>query len=84
MDAGIVWLIGTAEDVVVAEVERLLTNDAAHAATAEAVNPYGDGRAAAPCAAAIRQLLGWMSGCRRSARDSRRRLTATSLPISSA
>lgn len=58
VDAGTVRLIGTAEDVVVAEVDRLLTDDAAHAAMAEAVNPYGDGRAAARCVAAIGELLG--------------------------
>jgi UDP-N-acetylglucosamine 2-epimerase (non-hydrolysing) len=46
VEAGTARLIGTAEDRVVAEVNRLLTNDAAYAAMAQAVNPYGDGHSA--------------------------------------
>ena len=46
--AGTVRLVGTDEDLIVAEVGRLLTDPAAYAAMANAVNPYGDGRAARP------------------------------------
>lgn len=56
--AGTARLIGTDEDAVVAEVTRLLHDPAHHAAMANAVNPYGDGRAAARCVAAIEELLG--------------------------
>lgn len=44
--AGTVRLVGTDEDRIVAEAGRLLTDVAAYAAMAAAVNPYGDGRAA--------------------------------------
>ena len=44
--AGPVHLIGTAEEHVYNETMRLLTDTGAYAAMAEAVNPYGDGRAA--------------------------------------
>ena len=44
--AGTVHLIGTAEEHVYNETMRLLTDTGAYAAMAEAVNPYGDGRAA--------------------------------------
>ncbi len=46
VEAGTARLIGTGESRVVAEVARLLTNDSAYAAMAQAVNPYGDGRSA--------------------------------------
>jgi UDP-N-acetylglucosamine 2-epimerase (non-hydrolysing) len=46
VEAGTARLIGTDEDRVVAEVARLLTDEAAYSAMAQAVNPYGDGRAA--------------------------------------
>jgi UDP-N-acetylglucosamine 2-epimerase (non-hydrolysing) len=46
VEAGTARLIGTAEERVVAEVNRLLTNEAAYAAMAQAVNPYGDGQSA--------------------------------------
>jgi UDP-N-acetylglucosamine 2-epimerase (non-hydrolysing) len=58
VDAGTVRLIGTDEDRVVAEVQRLTTDPAAYAAMANAVNPYGDGHAAARAVAAIGALLG--------------------------
>ena len=44
--AGTVRLVGTDEDLIVRSVGRLLTEPAAYAAMANAVNPYGDGRAA--------------------------------------
>nr|WP_208096719.1 UDP-N-acetylglucosamine 2-epimerase (non-hydrolyzing) [Paenarthrobacter sp. MSM-2-10-13] len=56
--AGTVTLIGTNEERIVNEVSRLL-NDAEHfSAMANAVNPYGDGRASARTVAAIAELLG--------------------------
>jgi UDP-N-acetylglucosamine 2-epimerase (non-hydrolysing) len=58
VEAGTVRLVGTNEEVVVAEVTRLLTDPAYYATMANAVNPYGDGKAAARCVAAIEQLLG--------------------------
>ena len=45
--AGTVRLIGTDEGRIVAEIERLLDDPAAHRAMACAINPYGDGHAAA-------------------------------------
>ena len=53
VSAGTVRLVGTGEDQIVAEVGRLLTDIAAHAAMANAVNPYGDGRAAERAVAAL-------------------------------
>lgn len=57
VDAGTVRLIGTDEQRIVDEVSTLLTDDAAYAAMANAVNPYGDGHAAARSVAAIEALL---------------------------
>ena len=51
--AGTVKLVGTDEDVIVDTVGRLLTDPVAHAAMANAVNPYGDGRAAQRAVAAL-------------------------------
>jgi len=56
--AGTVTLIGTDEDKIFGEVDRLL-NEAGHfEAMANAVNPYGDGRASERTVAAIAELLG--------------------------
>ncbi|XAS71234.1 UDP-N-acetylglucosamine 2-epimerase (non-hydrolyzing) [Micrococcaceae bacterium Sec5.1] len=58
VEAGTVTLIGTDEERIVSQVDRLL-NDADHFdAMANAVNPYGDGRASERTVAAIAQLLG--------------------------
>ena len=46
VDAGTAKLIGTNEETIVAEARELLTNPAAHALMARAVNPYGEGSAA--------------------------------------
>ena len=46
VDAGTAKLIGTDEETIVAEARELLTNPAAHAQMARAVNPYGEGSAA--------------------------------------
>ena len=51
--AGTVKLVGTDEDVIADMVGRLLTDPAAYAAMANAVNPYGDGRAAQRAVAAL-------------------------------
>ena len=56
--AGTVTLIGTDEERIVTEVDRLLNDDAAYRAMANAVNPYGDGRAAERTLAAIEQMFG--------------------------
>lgn len=46
VETGVVRLTGTARDSIVQEVEQLLTDAAALASMAKAVNPYGDGHAA--------------------------------------
>ena len=45
--AGVLKLVGTDTDRIVAESSRLLTDAAAWAAMAHAANPFGDGHAAA-------------------------------------
>ena len=56
--AGTVKLVGTARSRIVAEARNLLDQDAAYAAMANAINPYGDGHAARRSVAAIAELLG--------------------------
>jgi UDP-N-acetylglucosamine 2-epimerase (non-hydrolysing) len=51
--AGTVRLVGTDEDRLVAAVGELLTDVAAYAAMASAVNPYGDGQAARRAVSAL-------------------------------
>ncbi|MCU1531369.1 MAG: UDP-N-acetylglucosamine 2-epimerase (non-hydrolyzing) [Arthrobacter sp.] len=58
LEAGTVALIGTDEERIVAEVLRLLHDDEHFSAMANAVNPYGDGKAAARSVAAVEELLG--------------------------
>ncbi|MBM6403499.1 UDP-N-acetylglucosamine 2-epimerase (non-hydrolyzing) [Phycicoccus sp. CSK15P-2] len=58
VDAGTVRLIGTDEERVVEEVSRLFDVESAHRAMANAVNPYGDGKAAARSVAAIAATFG--------------------------
>lgn len=53
VDAGTVRLVGTRREVVRDELLELLTDPTAFDAMANAVNPYGDGRAAARCVAAL-------------------------------
>ena len=55
---GTVKLIGTDEERIVEEVTTLLHNEAIYTSMANAVNPYGDGRAAERTVAAIAQLFG--------------------------
>jgi UDP-N-acetylglucosamine 2-epimerase (non-hydrolysing) len=56
--AGTAKLIGTDEAAVVEQVTRLLHEPASYAAMANAVNPYGDGRAAERSVAALEHLFG--------------------------
>ena len=56
--AGTVKLVGTDRGRIVAEARNLLDQDAAYAAMANAVNPYGDGKAAERAVAAIAELMG--------------------------
>ena len=58
VEAGTVRLIGTDEQRIVDEVSRLMDDDNHYASMANAVNPYGDGRAAERSVAAMRQLFG--------------------------
>jgi UDP-N-acetylglucosamine 2-epimerase (non-hydrolysing) len=56
--AGVVRLVGTDEELIVDEVARLLTDDEWYSAMANAVNPYGDGHAAARSVQAIEHFFG--------------------------
>lgn len=56
--AGTVKLVGTNRSLIVAEAKLLLDDDAAYHSMANAVNPYGDGKAAERTVAAIAELLG--------------------------
>ncbi|MFB6573804.1 non-hydrolyzing UDP-N-acetylglucosamine 2-epimerase [Kocuria palustris] len=56
--AGTVKLIGTDEERIVEEVSTLLHNQAIYTSMANAVNPYGDGRAAERTVAAIAHMFG--------------------------
>lgn len=55
--AGTVSLVGTSYEGVVSELRRLLSDKVAYDAMATAVNPYGDGHAAARIADVIEQVL---------------------------
>ena len=57
VDAGTVKLIGTDSTVIVENVTRLLTDPASYREMAEAVNPYGDGKAAGRIVARLREFL---------------------------
>ncbi len=58
VDAGTVRLVGTDEELIVSSVRTLLTDPGAYDEMARTVNPYGDGRAAARCRAAIEHFFG--------------------------
>ena len=58
VEAGTVRLVGTDRDVILRETLRLLKDDVAYAAMANATNPYGDGHAAGRSVAAIAHLFG--------------------------
>ena len=53
VQAGVVRLVGTDSTAILAEARRLLDDPQAHAAMAQAANPYGDGHAAGRIAQAI-------------------------------
>jgi UDP-N-acetylglucosamine 2-epimerase len=53
VEAGTVRLVGTDPQHIVSEARRLLDDPQAHAAMAQAVNPYGDGHAAGRIVQAI-------------------------------
>ena len=57
VDAGTVRLVGTDEDLIVKSAATLLTDPEAYAQMSRAVNPYGDGRAAARVVGAIEHFL---------------------------
>ena len=46
IQAGTVRLVGTDPDVIVTQARHLLDDSQAYAAMAQAINPYGDGKAA--------------------------------------
>ncbi len=58
VDAGTVRLVGTDRELILNESLRLLEDSRAYAEMANATNPYGDGRAAARCLAAVLSLMG--------------------------
>ncbi len=58
VDAGTVRLVGTSRERIVGELTELLTDEAAYASMAEAVNPYGDGHASERIADAIAEAMG--------------------------
>jgi UDP-N-acetylglucosamine 2-epimerase (non-hydrolysing) len=53
VEAGVARLVGTDRERIVAAASELLTSEAACAAMARAINPYGDGRAAERIAAIL-------------------------------
>jgi UDP-N-acetylglucosamine 2-epimerase (non-hydrolysing) len=56
--AGTVRLVGTDEDLIVETAGQLFTDPGAYAAMANAINPYGDGRAAGRVVAALAHHFG--------------------------
>ena len=58
VDAGTVRLVGTGRDAVREEVSRLLADTAYYNSMAEAINPYGDGRACERIIMAIKSAYG--------------------------
>ena len=58
VEAGTVKLIGTDEERVYSEAKKLLADEQEYRSMAEAVNPYGDGKAAARILQAIRFKFG--------------------------
>lgn len=58
VEAGTVQLVGTDEDVVCAEVSRLLDDRTAYEHMSRAMNPYGDGRAAERHVQALARYFG--------------------------
>lgn len=59
LEAGTAKLVGTSRSRILAEVSVLLNDQAAYLRMAEAVNPYGDGRAAVRTLLALDHMLGF-------------------------
>jgi UDP-N-acetylglucosamine 2-epimerase (non-hydrolysing) len=57
VDAGTVKLVGTDKDVIIENVTTLLTDEKAYNAMANAVNPYGDGKATGRILTACERFL---------------------------
>lgn len=57
IEAGVAKLIGTGETEIVANVSKLIDDKATYKQMAQAVNPYGDGRAAARSLSAIEHMF---------------------------
>jgi len=55
---GVVKLVGTTPERILAEAQRLLDDPQAYAAMARGVSPYGDGRASERIVAVLRESLG--------------------------
>jgi UDP-N-acetylglucosamine 2-epimerase (non-hydrolysing) len=53
IEAGVAQLVGTDVEAIIQSASRLLDDPAAHAAMAQAANPFGDGRAAERIVAAL-------------------------------
>jgi UDP-N-acetylglucosamine 2-epimerase (non-hydrolysing) len=58
VEAGVVKVIGTDEERIVAEVSRLLSDESAYRAMQRPINPYGDGKAAMRIKQAILHFFG--------------------------
>lgn len=58
VDAGTVRLIGAQYENIVAEAKKLIDDQAHFDSMANAVNPYGDGKAAERTVAALEELFG--------------------------
>jgi UDP-N-acetylglucosamine 2-epimerase (non-hydrolysing) len=58
VDEGVVRLVGTDEDLIVAEASRLLDSPAAYREMARGVSPYGDGHAAERIVTVLRDAFG--------------------------
>ncbi|WP_281349978.1 non-hydrolyzing UDP-N-acetylglucosamine 2-epimerase [Arthrobacter yangruifuii] len=57
VEAGVVKLIGTDEDRIVFEVDRLLHDETHFKSLAEAITPYGDGTAAQRSVSALKMIM---------------------------
>jgi UDP-N-acetylglucosamine 2-epimerase (non-hydrolysing) len=58
IDAGVALLVGTGEQAIVETVRYLLHDDVAYAGMGNAINPYGDGRAAGRAVASLARMFG--------------------------
>jgi UDP-N-acetylglucosamine 2-epimerase (non-hydrolysing) len=58
VEYGVVELVGTDEEKIVASASKLLSDADAYAKMARGVSPYGDGKASARIVAALRKALG--------------------------